>query len=92
MRPEPKFRVGEAVMVRSINHIDENRDFAIVVERIYEEMPVDSIDGYSETAWSYKLHNDIDRNYWGESALRPLPPEKGTTWDECVWQPKEVAA
>jgi len=97
MRPEPKFCIGESVMVRSQSSPQKNRDFGIVIEAKYGYFR-DVSDNDIGIRWSYKLHNDTDAHYWNEVALRPIPKEEPNGIDAeqyikdlCTRSPEVVA-
>jgi hypothetical protein len=83
----PKFSVGEAVMVRSIEAPALNSDFSIITD-IFE-------DPFNVGVSAYFVHNrkfirdqdDQDAQDCGvcESALRPIPPEKQNGIDASEW-------
>ena len=77
MKPEPKFKVGQAVMVRSERFPQQNSDFSIVLKQRYS-IPVHG-------GWGYLLNNRNDVFEEGgiiygpeflEESLRPIPPEE----------------
>lgn len=70
----PKFSVGEAVMIRSEFAPEQNCDFAIITFcRDHKGLNIldQPYDG-----WVYDTHNNRDNHPWCESSLRPIPPEK----------------
>lgn len=73
---DPKFSVGEAVMLRSVDSPELNCNFAICVSRRFGNWN-DVLTGRIYTGWAYVLdRNMCDSGYWQESALRPIPKEK----------------
>lgn len=70
----PKFSVGEAVMVRTKAFPEMNCDFAIIVSQRSAIKEVTML-GNIYSGWLYVMHNNGDGEFM-EASLRPIPPEK----------------
>ena len=90
MRPEPKFSVGEAVMIRHEARPNLNCNFTVIIkEPIF--MPKGSLyicDGVRDTVmdrdrWFYFVNSN--ENGLPEYALRPIPKEKPNGIDALEW-------
>ena len=77
--PEPKFAVGECVMVRSADWPSYNTDNALVLHRDYVTT-TNEISGEIKTGWYYVVDIPIRADYLCESALRKRP-EPGQDWE-----------
>ena len=76
----PKFKLGEAVMIRSKIAPDLNTDFAIIT--VVEFKTCYSINnGLTSTGWKYKTNKDTNSYYWNELCLKPIPPEESNGID-----------
>lgn len=80
MKPEPKFKVGQAVMIRGIGDTSFDSDFSIITYCQYDVK-------HGHTEWSYGVHNrdpssEIYTDRFWEVCLRPIPPEEHT--GECA--------
>ena len=88
----PKFCVGEEVMIRCNDFPERNVDKTEVVRAEYDNYR-DVITGKEAVEWCYKTESDIDeRDWWDETALRKLPPEDRTSWDNCIFNPLKEKA
>jgi hypothetical protein len=88
----PKFSVGDAVMLRSVAVPRLNCNFIIIEDINFRETPSTN----SPRGWTYKLqginlsHIPFGYNeYFQETSIRPIPQEKGLTWNECAWKPSD---
>jgi len=101
MRPDPKFSVGEAVIVRSKFNPGYNSDFSIVTEVRLSTPYHQHLNG---CFWAYKVHNIIINkkpgytDSFGELSLHPIPKEENNGIDAqqyikdlCTRSPEVVA-
>lgn len=97
---EPKFAIGEAVMVRDTTNPRFNSDFSVVVDVMSQEQIIEKyvctcrktgVEVKLKKGWYYFVSTMPKNKPQPEDFLHPLPPEQGTSWDNCVWQPKELA-
>ena len=84
----PKFCVDEEVQLRSKNCPDENSDRTVVARAEFGAF-TDNISGEERVNWVYQLVH-AGSKWWDESALRKIPPEDRTSWEDCVWQPDDM--
>ena len=86
----PKFSIGEAVMVRCVERQEENVDFSIITEiaDCMSEHYLDKNDEKIEYGIWYQLSHN--KKWFIEEVLRPIPKEKGSSWDDCVWRPNSA--
>ncbi len=83
--PKPKFCVGEEVALVSDVRPECNIDKVEVVKMSYSEDWECSVTGKIYSGYAYKLAHS--HRLWPEPALRKLPPESRTGWEDCVWKP-----
>lgn len=82
-RPEPKFSVGEAVMIRCRLNKEFNTNHSVVIERMYRKRR-NPISGVLCQEWDYKLSTTKYR-WVDESAIRPIPKDKPNGIDALEW-------
>lgn len=87
----PKFSVGDAVMIRCSVDPSINTDFTIItaIERanLHDPKTGRSI----HDCYCYFVSHEIgEYEALHELFLRPIPPEKGLTWNECAWKPSNI--
>tara|TARA_R110002096_G_scaffold327284_3_gene521266 strand:+ start:1175 stop:1447 length:273 start_codon:yes stop_codon:yes gene_type:complete len=70
-RPEPKFAVGEAVMIRSIQRPYMNVNYTKVSKVFWFESNFNPIEG-----WAYFTEESCPKSGWMEQALRSIPKEE----------------
>lgn len=90
MKQRPKFVVGELVAVRPVD-LEGGSDCTEVVDITWCEEDDNNI---RYTGWGYRTaHVDpAISGFYKEQSLRKLPPEEGSSWEDCVWSPiKETA-
>lgn len=95
MKPEPKFVPAERVILESRSMPEHNGEYT--VSRCRFAPTVDLVTGERSERYSYGLDglyigkgSDGDDILWSEKALRKLPPNTPTTFDESIWMPKEI--
>jgi len=82
---QPKFCVGEEVMVRGETTSEYDIDRTEVIYSRYTAAHQSSlgVEGYK-----YKTAHQPDMNRtWLEGSLRKLPPEDRVGFEDCEWQP-----
>lgn len=89
-RPEPKFRVGQVVVIILPSKPSWNGREAFVVEANFARTA--SLSLGLVKGWAYRLDcgapNDLG-DWWVEPLLRPLPDgNQPATFDAAIWQPK----
>lgn len=74
MKPEPRYKIGQAVRVEfeCAEVRCRNRDFAVILD-VQDLSPQL---GLPITQWYYRLHNEVDEKYAHQAVLRPIPPEE----------------
>ena len=83
--PEPKFAVGERVMIRSASHPEFNRDDEIVESMAYK-LTINERTGVLSRGWAYHISSIEFLNSYGirqnvnETSLRKRP-EPGQDWE-----------
>jgi len=83
--PEPKFAVGERVMIRSASHPEYNSDDEIVESMAYTRA-INVRTGVMTNGWKYHvssvayLNSRGTRQYANETSLRKRP-EPGQDWE-----------
>lgn len=84
-RPRPKFCVGEEAIFKEQGCANLRVE---IDGRIYLENSRARNDfGRLYTGWAYHCSGDEEGTYAEEYALRKLPPEERTQWEDCAWQP-----
>ena len=78
-KPEPKFAVGECVMVRCANCPSYNVDRAFVLHRDYLASS-NKTTGEITIGWKYIVDTPMPADYFRELALRKRP-EPGQDWE-----------
>ena len=76
MRPEPKFSVGEAVMIRSKYKPEFNANHAVIMSVNFYNRCKCMNTGIITSGWIYKTNKDPNQYGWGVESLRPIPREK----------------
>lgn len=99
MNQEPKFHLGEAVMVRCPSRPESNTDKTIVTEvrhmdnkrmiaaQTREEVIINGF--YYRTE---HMTGVIESGYFKETSLQKLPPNDVIEWADCEFKPTEVDA
>lgn len=92
------FEVGQKVII--VNSKNPNRIGKVVriVSPLVSHCTVSGkcyVDENGNSGKGYEVDLESTTNPGTFSAyqaksLRPLPPQKTTTWDACAWQPKEL--
>lgn len=92
MKPEPKFKVGQVVIVAN----SFTRPDLVGAEiEITNLAWVNKWRNGAPSGWGYKstIVNQEAHEFWEEPSLRPLPDgNQPATFDAAIWQPKREGA
>ena len=88
-RENPKFCVGEEVMIRGQYSSDHDIDKTEVICLNFHNKG-DGIRHPEYCGWTYQTRHQPDMTlWWHEGSLKKLPPEQRTSWEDCAWQPAD---
>lgn len=88
---EPKFVPGERVILESKLNPECNGEHTVASVCFYEEAFNINTSKLFRNIWLYKLDGvNACADGWSEHALRKLPPNTPSAFEECIFKPEKV--